>query len=364
MKKISLFAAACALVVTACGPDSSAQLNAPMPGDTLGESQDELHSSAKTWFPLDEGNQWVFRAGQTEHVIRSEYAYDHLRYVTGLTPEPAWFGFSSTYTTNLYVWNDEAQGWSYHTRFGYRYTPWTVKTTQGPCDTFKARRVRTDVTVTTPAGTFKNAREVEFDLVPDPAAFCAPRGIKSITYAPGVGPIEIVKAVGYRYEKFALVSAKVGTKSYPDAQQQGALKLSADKASYVNVPNTRFCITIAPCPSNEVTATAKFTLVLTNTTSSKQTFEFGTGQQFDFELVDAGGKTVKAWSDDQGFTLALTQFTLLPGQSRTFVGEVELKDRDGYQLSGTYTVRGKVTTFSAVPLPTTAETQISVSIQE
>jgi hypothetical protein len=41
-------------------------------------------------------------------------------------------------------------------------------------------------------------------------------------------------------------------------------------------------------------------------------------------------------------TLALTSLTLAPGQSRSYQASILLEDRDGLQLSGTYTVRARL----------------------
>lgn len=329
-----------ATVLGACGvPDSTAQLHTDMPGDgDLAETGSELASNAaKVWFPLDEGNEWVFESatGKT-HTIRVDYREGNLMYVTGLREEPTWFGLSAKYTTNFYVWNAESQSWGYHVRFGYRYTPWKYQPTDSVCDTFQGRRLDTGVEVSTPAGAFEDARVIGFDWKTPPNAFCAPRGFRSISFAPNVGPVALVDAYG---ETLSLVSAKVGSKEYSASSGKLSLKLATDEASYLNKPNTIRCIT-TPCPSNEVTATATFTMTLSNGTKDAYTFQFPSAQHFDFELVDSEGKVVRAWSDDRSFGQVVTQFTLKGGQTKTFTGEVELKDRHGSQLEGTYTVRG------------------------
>jgi hypothetical protein len=127
------------------------------------------------------------------------------------------------------------------------------------------------------------------------------------------------------------------------------------------VPNTIRCIT-TPCPGNDVTANATFSLKVTNTGGETVAMHFNSGQQFNFELIDAAGAVVKGWSDDRAFIMALTKVTLAPGASKTFTGTMELKDRDGMQLEGTYTVRGVVLAGN-VAQPQATKT-ITVTIQQ
>lgn len=348
--------------LVACGaPDSTLQHRADMPGDhEVGESAGELHANAAaTWFPMAEGNEWTFQGEKgTVHTIRVELRDGNLMWVSGLREVPTWFGHSATYPNNLYVWNDEYQGWSYHTRFGFQYTSWIYQPS-GACERYQAKRDVTGVRVQTPAGEFSGARTVAYTLLTPKDALCAPRfGMRSITFAPDVGPVRFVSFT--TNETFVLTQATIGGKAFPAAPAGVAVRVSSDEATYVNVANTIRCITY-PCPSNAVTAEATFTLEVTNNGTTPRTFEFSTGQHFDFELVDANGKVVKAWSDDRGFIQAVTQMTLGAGATKRYTGAVMLEDRDGLQLDGTYTVRAR---FLAIDAKATALTTIAVTIQQ
>jgi hypothetical protein len=52
----------------------------------------------------------------------------------------------------------------------------------------------------------------------------------------------------------------------------------------------------------------------TNPTSDPVTLEFSSGQRYDFLILDAAGKTVWRWGQDQMFTQALGREVLAPGQ--------------------------------------------------
>ncbi len=306
----------------------------------LGEGTSELASSAaRTWFPMSEGDEWVLASGTSKLTVKVDAASGALRHVTGLNigTEGLWLGFSSSSPNSLYAYNEDLNQWGPFVRFGYASTPWKFETRNGGCDTFSAKRTQTGSSVVTPAGTFGDSRTIGFDLRPGPMVMCAAPTFKSITFIPSVGPVQIVSGAG---EVFKLVSAKVGSKRFP-ASPAGTVsaKVTSDKTLYRNVPNSIRCIT-TPCPSNEVTARATFNLTVTNGTSSTKAYEFSSGQQFDFQIFDSAGRLVKSWSNDRMFTLAFTYVSIPAGGSKTFTGEVDLRDSNGLQLRGSYTVTG------------------------
>lgn len=348
----------------ACGvPDATLQHRAEMPGDhEVGENTGALHANAaSTWFPMEEGNEWTFAGDQgSVHTIRVEYRDGNLMWVSGLRKAPTWFGHSAAYPNNLYVWNEGAQTWGYHSRFGFLYTPWLYQPSTNPCERYRGERVDSGVEVKTPAGVFSGARTIGYTYLTPKDKLCPPLfGMRSITYAPDVGPVRFVSSA--TNETFLLTHARVGETELPVAPVSDLrVEVSSNAASYVNVPNTIRCITW-PCPSNAVTAEAVFTLDVTHTATTSRTYTFSSGQQFDFELIDQNGKVVKAWSDDRGFTQALTYLTFGAGETARFTGTVSLEDRQGQQLEGTYTVLGR---FRAMGEDATAVTTLTVSIAE
>ncbi len=337
-----------------CGtPDATAQLTSSMPDDgVLAEHEGELNSSsAARWFPLDEGNEWVFEGSNgTQHTIRSELADQNLRVVSGLWREPMWLGYSNVNPTNLYGWNDDAEAWSYYARFGLQYSPWTWVASSGPCDRFDVRRQATGARIDAPAGSFRDTRTLSFTQRPAPHVRCAPPQVSAITFAAGVGPVEVVLGT---QEKLSLVAARVGSKRYA-RKSDLELAVTPDQAVYVNQQNTIRCVT-TPCPSNEVTARATFTLTVTNISGKTKTWEFASTKQYDFKILDAKGDIVSGWSDTIRFAPGPTFVTLKPGERRSFSGSMFLSDRTGAQLEGTFTVRGTFEPIDATdPLSATA----------
>jgi len=161
-----------------------------------------------------------------------------------------------------------------------------------------------------------------------------------VTFASNVGLVSFKTGRG---ERFNLASAKVNGVSFPVAAPSANVdaKVVLDKASYTSFPNTIQCIT-TPCPSNAQTAEANVEFQLKNLGSDSQTWQFSTGCQFDVELVSMTGRVVRRLSDGRACSFSLTSLTLGAGQSKVFSAKMPLLDKDGLQLSGTYTVRAKL----------------------
>jgi hypothetical protein len=65
--------------------------------------------------------------------------------------------------------------------------------------------------------------------------------------------------------------------------------------------------------------TVAFTLQVTNPSAAPVTFNFSSGQTYDFAVRPAGaGAEVWRWSADMGFTQAVRTLTLAPGETWTF----------------------------------------------
>ena len=349
-----------ALLLAACGgPDSTALLT-PGAADLeteLGATEDALLSnSAATWFPMQEGNVWTLSdgAGATRVISFSDVG-GGIAWLDGFGAEGQWAGTTSSAPNTLYAWDHTAYAWKALLRFGYQYTSWTVGS--GACNTFTARRVATGVTVVTPAGTFRDARTIGFTLQTQPNVRCAPPALAEVTFAPGVGVVAWKTATGQR---LLLKSAKVDGKAYPAVVASASGSVRADKAAYVNQPNTIRCIT-TPCPSNEVTAVAKLTYTVRNTSSAPITWQFSSGQQYEVDVVSASGAVVRRWSDGRAFTMALTSFTLAAGASKTFTIELDLKDKAGNQLSGTYALKAYLAARNGQP-SAAAQTSVTVTV--
>jgi len=164
--------------------------------------------------------------------------------------------------------------------------------------------------------------------------------------------------------------AELNAQTFPPPVGAGIVAtLQADQDIYTNQPAGFWCppftTNIPPCmlpcylTTEEKTAVARFTFTVQNEYNLPREFQFASGQQFDFELIDQTGRVVAAWSDDKFFVQSMTSFTLGPGESAMFTADMSLKDRDGLQLYGPYQVRAFLTTSG--PLPRVeASSQIAV----
>lgn len=329
---LTVLIAACGM--WACGPSPVAS-NETME-DELASSTDALGvNNAETWFPMQDGNRWSFVSPSgVGRDVSMDGVFGNVAWVEGLMFEGRWLGTSHTAPNSLYTYNEDTKAWSPFIRFGYAQTSWTWGA--GACSEYTVRRSASNLTVTTPAGTFTGARTLSFERTPNPLARCAAPAFSELTFAPNVGLI----AINTYGEKFLLKSAKVNGKTLPAATGvKGSLRL--DKSIYTNSPDTIVCIT-TPCPSNAVTATAKATYSVTNNGTKSETWQFNSGCQFNVSIVDDRGQTVRSLADNRFCTLALTSFTLAPGQSKVFTADFALENRVGDQLFGNFTAKASL----------------------
>ena len=341
MVKNAFVAAFSLIAFAACGvPDSEVVVSDEVSSEPeIMEAGQELSSSAvKDWFPLEKGNEWVFKGLSSQKTVRVVAVGTGIAYVTGLHAEGKWVGVSASTPNTLYAWDGDAGRWNVFIRFGYSVTSWTYNQSEGACSKFAARRTSTGQEYATVAGAFSDTRAIGFTMTPPANVRCAQPDFGELVFAARVGPIMIKRPDG---EKFALQSAKVGVTTLPRATGSVVVKTTTDKTAYLNQSNTIRCIT-TPCPSNEVTAEAKVTITLVNTTSEVQSFRFNTGCQTNVQIFDATGKIVKNLETARMCTMALSTVALSPGQTRSWVETVSLISDLGEQLDGTYKVAGSV----------------------
>lgn len=90
------------------------------------------------------------------------------------------------------------------------------------------------------------------------------------------------------------------------------------------------------------------TLALANVGSEAASFQFNTGQMYDFVLLREG-LVVWRWSQGRAFTQALTALTLRPGETRTFQERWNQRNAQGRQIpDGSYEL---VAVFPATARP-------------
>lgn len=90
------------------------------------------------------------------------------------------------------------------------------------------------------------------------------------------------------------------------------------------------------------------TLILRNPGASSASFQFSTGQMYDF-IVIRGQQRIWQWSSGRAFTQAFTTLTLQPGESKRFIQQWDQRDSQGqqvapgeYELVAVFPARGDV----------------------
>lgn len=337
--KRSILVSMVAMSLWACGPDGVAtveQEDSEVDGLETYDAELTSTSRSQTWLPLASGNSWRYRsAAGAGRTITVQQMGENMALVSGLYAQPIWLGMSSATGTTLNQWANSK--WEPLVRFGYSTTTWKTNTTV--CKGLVGKRASTGTTFITPAGRFTDTRTIAFAQVSTPSTMCAAPAFTELTFVPNVGLVSFKTGTNLRYN---LVSATLGGVEFPaDPDAELTAKVVLDKASYVSLPNTIQCIT-TPCPGNAQTADAKVELQLKNTGSTSASWQFATGCQFDVELVSSTGRVVRRLSDTRTCSFATSSLTLGAGQSKVFAATLPLADKEGLQLSGTYTVRAKL----------------------
>jgi hypothetical protein len=327
---------------------------------TLGLSISPGHAAAQnppgdeavTWFPLEQGNEWIFQArGGTRHRIAVDYSFGSYHWLEGIQGESFWTYADDAhwyFDDKLFMYNWDRGAWYPLFLFARdRAQPWYFDLTGNACDTMSLHLQDESGSVVTPVGAWRTTRRYDFSLVPEPNVRCRKPMMASIWVAPGVGPVRFLDTDGNTWNLMqAQVGGRVLQPAFPGTEASvitadWRVTLVLDKARYENQPNTIRCIT-TPCPSNQVDAEAQVELKITNTSGSTQTLHFRSGQQLDLEIEDAvTGQVVRLWSHGRPFTEALSRIVLAPGETKVLTATLPFTDQStGAQLDGTYIVRG------------------------
>ena len=180
------------------------------------------------------------------------------------------------------------------------------------------------LTLTTPAGTFKNVVRMSF------TGRCADGGTTDAWFAPKVGVIKWGTQTILGPVDFNLVDGVIAGKSIKAADTQNALQVSA------NFPRSNFVL-------NSATQQVSASIDLTNTGSESIVLHFTSGQDFELSLIDANNQVVNSWGANKRFTQALREVSLAPGETRSFGGSIDLINLNAPRLAaGVYTLRIEV----------------------
>lgn len=318
------------MVSMSCGADPEAMTE--VGGLEFEQASMSHEQRAADYLPTLTGNRWEL-LGEGHHAksvaIKVLGQGEAGSEVTGLTREGAvWLREDAHNPNVILALNADTQTWGPLIRFDRK--TWWYRPTSAPCDQYRVTRLGEEA-VKTMVGEFTGVA-FRFELVPPADVRCTAGPFEKLVLAKEVGVVALVQDA----TETMLSHAMIGDTVLHHAQMPTALVL--ERTEYESQMNTIACIKW-PCPTNEVTAVAKFTLAVTNAEDHHHDCEFRTAKQQNFELVNEAGEVVKAWADGREFDQDPTVISFSAQQTRTLEGEVELTDRNGVQLSGTYTVR-------------------------
>ena len=317
------------------------------------------HPPPTQWFPLQPGNVWILQSTNRDTRAISCQPISRSRWlVRGIFPAEVQLRGNSAGL----VWGREsARAWQDLFRFGRQtLQPWRFNLTGARGAGEQAHWMTTPETVHTPAGAFTGCRHLQLAARPglNPAGGAVDPA--ELWFAPNVGPVGLQSAAG---DLYLLAAAQVGQQNFPPTTNDLVATLAADRAAYTNdLGGCPPCVTNSPpcelpCYDPAI-ATAHCTFAVRNRSANPIQLSFPTNQQFDIDLIDSAGAVVKAWSDGRAFANIVTTVTLEPGQTKAFVGDISLVDRQGKPLQGEYVARAFLT---AGDPPVQATTVITVT---
>lgn len=282
--------------------------------------------------PMLPGNHWELAGLNSDSQIRVEERTETGVRFSGLTRSgDLWLNIDEHAPNTILALNLDSEQWGPFLRLDRR--SWVFRASNAACDRFRVTRLD-DQMVATGVGQF-SAKAFRFEVLAPANVRCEAPAFDKLLLSQDVGPVTVVAAGAEATLQHAMIKDTV----LHHTMMPTALLM--EQTEFVNKANTIRCVT-QPCPTNEVTATAKFALTVTNAEAHMHQCEFRTGKQQDFELINHAGEVVKAWSDGRSFLKEPTAIAFDPGQRRSLEGELELTDRNGVQLDGTYTVRASM----------------------
>jgi hypothetical protein len=286
-------------------------------------------ADAQDYFPLQLGNQWIYRASlgggrnATQVVVdipREELA-DGRAYsvVRGLADTPVQLRQDEGGT--LYRYDPGLGVESVWAEFGAPAGA-TYRTSIHPCNP-TARVESRDSLARVPAGSFAGALSIRY-----PPANCADAGLESDTYVPFVGLVRRVSQTIAGPRTMELTYARIS----------GVTVLSE--------PELTFGITLDR--SRYSTGPIQLRMTLRSTGDRPVDLRFRTAQQFDVVVRRESGEPVFRWSDGRFFPTVLTSESVGPGERHWPVTvPIDGLDEGGYIVEAWLTTLGERPRFFA-----------------
>ncbi|BDC50698.1 hypothetical protein F183_A30140 [Bryobacterales bacterium F-183] len=273
---------------------------------------------AQEYFPIQPGNEWVFRGSRFEQTrvisVGESATFDGQTYyaVTGVTPERHWLrnpgdGSVVEYDTNTmtarpFLSLQYGEGQSFPVQLP-------------PCNQ-QAVIATKGRGLVTPAGDFANTVEVRY---PNPS--CADAGIEQEFFAANVGPVKRVETSFAGPVTYELAYAKVG----------GVLTLTSKSES-------SFGIGVVP-PAATGDGALFVRLTLKNAGPEPVILNYRSGQEYDFRVRNAAGEVIYVWSSTRLFPAVIQ--TIRVEKEKTWATSFTVP---GGLRPGKYSIEGYLTT--------------------
>ncbi|MBI3678857.1 MAG: hypothetical protein HY235_00375 [Acidobacteria bacterium] len=292
-----------------------------------------LACAAQDYFPLETGNQWVYRSGGTRverplllEIARAGMFEDRTYYqLEGFPNGPHWLRINEE--GSLVEWDSEQR----QERLWYAFAAQegTTYRTFLPACCGIARVVSRKAKVSLPLGEFTNALELTY-----PGVFQV--GIEREYFLPGVGLVHRTENTGGpTIAVHDLIYARIGGNTVLAAAENG-FRVALDRAVYP--------------PGSQ----ALVRLTLRHTRANPLRLVFPSSQQFDIVVLNEKGAEVYRWSSGRFFIQALTGVTV-EGE-KNWAGNVPLTGLP----EGRYRVEAWLTTTGARAYAASASFEIGM----
>lgn len=212
----------------------------------------------------------------------------------------------------------------------------------GPCKTYDVERIN-GATVNGPSGDFASPYAYNFYFMPDENVRCGDAPVQQVSFAEGIGPVQMQRETSVSDLLFARVDGQVVAQSAGQTEADAnnvALTVALVDDAIIQPPSI-YCFT-TPCP--QPSATIRFAMILENLGNSTQTFDFDYDNDgindvdtaWEFDITDDHGNSVVSYSDQFVVPAELSEISLAPGEREVVLLDMPATDIDGALLDGAY----------------------------